>query len=166
MRPSRRTLLIAAAAGVAVVLIALVLVAAFAGGHARRPHLAVARSSPAATGSTSGVPGTALPIPVEDARAVVVRYLDDINTQNRSDATELICSGLVNDWKKKIDQPGGDFTVAVARAVFRGATAAHGGDTLSYELDVRPRTSDQVNTSTIAFTVTGSPGSYRLCGES
>jgi hypothetical protein len=168
VRASRRTFLIAAAAGVAVVLVALVLLAVFAGGHARRPHLVLARSSPATSNpldSTSGTAGAPLPIPADDARAVVVRYLDDINTQNRADATTLICSALVDDWKAKIDEPGGDFTVAVTRAVFHGATPAPGGDALSYQLDVRPRTGEEVNSSPITFTVTGSAGAYQLCGE-
>ena len=177
MRSNRRVYLIAALAGMAVVLIALTLVTVFAGGHARRPHLVARSSTPdvstSGAGGASSVPpvpsgtsATGLPIPVEDARAVVVRYLDDINTQNRSDAASLICSRLVGDWRKKIDQSGGDFTLAVTRAVLHGVAAAPSGVALTYDLDVRPRTSDQVNTSTVTFTVVGSPGSYQLCGES
>ena len=171
MTRTRRLVLIAAAAGGAAVVLAAVLALVFAGGSPRRPHL-LAGSSPAATSASTGstgsfaAGGTGLPIPVEDARAVVVRYLDDINTQNRSDAASLICARLVGDWRTKIDQSGGDFTLAVTRAVFRGARAAPAGVALSYDLDVRPRTSNQVNTNSVTFTVIGSPGSYQLCGES
>jgi hypothetical protein len=162
--PTRRTFLFAAAAGMTVVVIAMVLVVVFAAGGARRPHL-LARSSASPTVSAS-VSATGLSIPVDDARAVVVRYLDDINTQNRTDAASLICASQLSAWQQKIDQPGGDFTVAVSRAVFHGATAAADGDALSYELDVRGRQADEVNTNTITFTVIGSPGAYQLCGES
>jgi hypothetical protein len=180
VRRNRQVFLFAAGSGMAAVVLAVVLVVVFAGGSARRPHL-IARSSSGATSTsaaastessgrtgtsgTSGATGAAVSIPVEDARAVVVRYLDDINTQNRSDAAALICRRLVDDWRKKIDQSGGDFTLAVTRAVFRGASPAPTGIALSYDLDVRPRTSDQVNTNTVTFTVIGSPGAYQLCGE-
>jgi hypothetical protein len=167
VRPTRRAFLLAGGAGIVLVVLALVLVVVFAVGNAPRPRL-VARSTAggSATFAPSGVSTATLAIPVEDARAVVVRYLDDINTQNRTDAAGLICAGLVADWRSKIDKPGGDFTLAVTGAVFHGATPAAGGVSLSYELDVRPRASNEVNSSTVTFIVTGSAGAYRLCGES
>jgi hypothetical protein len=172
MRPTRRVVLFAAAAGLAVVVIAVVLVVVFAAGGAPRPHLVTGSSTSAgglpgaSAGGSGGASGTTVSIPVADARAVVVRYLDDINTQNRTDAASLICPGQLTAWHQKIDQPGGDFTLAVLRADFHGATATAGGDALSYELDVRPRQSTEVNTNSVVFTVIGSPGAYQLCGES
>ena len=103
---------------------------------------------------------------VVQARQVVVRYLDDINQLDRAAAQLLICPPLVDGWKTSIDQPGGDFTLAIDQATFQRATVRGGGLDLAYALEVTDRTTGALNTNEVTFTVLAdAAGNLQLCGE-
>ena len=99
-----------------------------------------------------------------DARLVVDQYLDDINAQNRSDAQTLICTKLVDGWKQKIDQPGGDFTVTITDKSFQDSSPSTEGLDLKYSLSVKSISSGQTGTSDVTFTVVQDSG-LKICGE-
>ena len=111
--------------------------------------------------ATSATPGS---ITETDARQVVVRYLDDVNAQDRTDAETLICSSVVETWKASIDKAGGDFTVSVTHATFQGSTASTDGLDVKYSLDVKELTSSKTGTSPVTFTIVDE-GGLKICGE-
>jgi hypothetical protein len=117
-------------------------------------------TSEASTGSS----GSGGDIVESEARLVVEQYLDDINAQNRSDAQTLICSPLVTTWKKKIDEPNGDFTVTITDKVFEDSTPDTDSLDLKYSLSVKSIKSGETGTSDVTFTVVREDG-LKLCGE-
>jgi hypothetical protein len=128
----------------------------------KSPKVAAHSSS---TAAASGFPSTSTSTVSEsDARTVIVRYLNDVNAQDRADAQTIVCAPLVTTWKSSIDKPGGDFTVSIAKATFEGSTPQSAGLDLAYSLDVKDITSGTTATSKVTFTVVDDNG-LKLCGE-
>jgi hypothetical protein len=99
-----------------------------------------------------------------DARQIVQQYLDDINSQDRTDAQTLICTALVSSWRQKIDQSGGDFTVKVTDSTFETSTQQTESLDLKYTLSVKAIDSGQTGTSEVTFKVVEESG-LKICGE-
>lgn len=132
----------------------------------KSPKVAAHSSS---TAAASGFPSTSTStststVSESDARTVIVRYLNDVNAQDRADAQTIVCAPLVTTWKSSIDKPGGDFTVSIAKATFEGSTPQSAGLDLAYSLDVKDITSGTTATSKVTFTVVDDNG-LKLCGE-
>ena len=100
-----------------------------------------------------------------DARTVVERYLDDVNTQDRTDAATLICPELVDTWRTSIDKASGDFTVTVTSKTYQGATPASRGLDLKYSLNVKSVKTSQTGVSPVVFTVVKRSADLLICGE-
>ena len=122
--------------------------------------------APAAQGTVAVTSSPTSRVSLTAARALVVKYLDDVNAQNRTAAKSLICDALVNDWQSTIDQPGGDFTVSVTRATFQTSQATATGVELEYTLEVQSVGTNELSVNTVAFTVVDSAGTLQICGES
>ncbi len=149
-------------------------------GHHKSKHEAKTTPTPSPTvSSTSSFPTSSAPTestpPTEgsssssdivesEARLVVDQYLDDINKQDRADAQTLVCTPLVNSWKQKIDQPGGDFTVTITDKVFESSNPGSASLDLKYSLSVKSISSGQTGTSDVTFTVVRESG-LKICGE-
>lgn len=152
--------LIAAAAIAAIVVVLTV---------GRRDTTPAHTSAPRVT--TDASPTASSAVALADARALVVRYLDDVNTQNRSDAQSLICTSLADSWRSTIDQPNGDFTVRVTKATFTNYHPTTDGIQLDYTLDVTPATAATAGStsdtaeSAVTFTVVHDLTGLRICGE-
>jgi hypothetical protein len=169
---------IAAAAVLAVAVVVVAIVLLVVPGSAPRPHLrgghtAAAVAAPLPTLSAiPSIGATAPPLGVQSARALVVRYLDDVNTRDRADAQSLICPRLSASWSAAVDGPTGDFTVSVVRAVFRSAAptpAGSDGDAaydLSYTLEVRSPNAVDTASNSVVFRVVQTATGPQLCGES
>jgi hypothetical protein len=165
---------IAALALVAVLGVGVGLLVGLSGDSTPRPARVAGTAAATGTGAvsssghggqgTSSATGGAVSIP--DARALVVRYLDDINRLDRTSAQQLICTPLVDGWKATIDQPGGDFTISVDQATFQRATAHPGGLDVTYSLAVTDRSTGGQSTNQVTFTVLpDAAGQLQLCGE-
>ncbi|PZS12390.1 MAG: hypothetical protein DLM57_19015 [Pseudonocardiales bacterium] len=100
-----------------------------------------------------------------DARKIVVRYLADVNAQNRTDAATLICPELVDTWRKAIDGPNGDFTVTVTHATFQSASSSSSGVDLKYSLEVKGIKTGSTAVNPVTFTIVAKAGGPKICGE-
>ena len=97
---------------------------------------------------------------------MVTQYLQDVNTQDRTDAATLICPELVDTWRNSIDKPSGDFTVKVTKSTFLGSTTVSQGLDLKYSLNVQSiKTPSQTGVSPVTFTVVDRSGDLLICGE-
>ncbi|PZS28035.1 MAG: hypothetical protein DLM58_17855 [Pseudonocardiales bacterium] len=116
----------------------------------------------ASTGSSSSSSGA---LTESGAMAVVTRYLDDVNAQDRTDAETLICPELRTTWRDSIDKTSGDFTVTVTNSTFESSTTVSAGLDLKYSLDVKSTTTSQTGVSPVTFTIVERSGELLICGE-
>jgi hypothetical protein len=117
--------------------------------------------------TNSGTEGTSVGgLSESSAQAVVERYIRDINAQDEDDATTLICSAALENWKKAIHEKGGDFTVTVTDSSYEGSSPnSKDGLDLRYNLSVQDRTTSKSGSTPVTFTVIDE-GGPKICGES
>jgi hypothetical protein len=98
------------------------------------------------------------------AKGVVAQYVVAINQQDETTAATLICSEALTKWRTAIHASGGDFTVKVTGATYKGSAPATGGLDVMYALDVQDLSSSQTGTSNVTFTIVDENGP-KICGE-
>ena len=99
-----------------------------------------------------------------DAKAIVERYLNDINSKDVTDATTLICAEQLQSWESNLNSANSDFNFHVDAATFSSSTAtSSGGLNVKYAITASS-SSGQSADVTLTFTVISESGT-KICGE-
>jgi hypothetical protein len=122
--------------------------------------------APLATGSaTGGSSDAAAPDgPTEkESRTVAERYINDVNTQNKTDALSLICAEAKDEYQASLDKADSDFAFKWTHVDYLGVSSDDDQTTVvSYDVTVTK--GGQSKDLTVAFGVVDEGGA-KLCSE-
>ncbi len=116
--------------------------------------------------STDASSGAAVDGPNEsDSKAVALRYIADVNSQNKADALTLICDEAKSSYQQSLQDADNDFTYKWANAQYVGVSNEDDETTtVTFDVSVTKLTGGSAHSVTVAFGVIDEDGA-KLCSE-
>jgi hypothetical protein len=116
--------------------------------------------------SSVSVPSAGGTVSESDARTIVERYFSDINAQDTSDATTLICQAQLPTWESHVNDPDGDFAFHIDSGTNFTSSSADpsGGLDVVYAVAATKRSSGEAVHANLKFLVIDENGP-KICGE-
>ena len=116
--------------------------------------------------STDASSGAAVDGPNEsDSKTVALRYIADVNSQNKADALTLICDEAKSSYQKSLQDSDNDFTYKWANAQYVGVSNNDDETTtVTFKVSVSKLSGGTARPVTVAFGVVDEDGA-KLCSE-